>query len=87
MILELGDSNMKAYLPNKTEIATLLLGLGLGIALSLSGSLSFILLILWPIFFIAMPLLYIIGKRKINSNKESSSIELSPKNNKNNIND
>ena len=73
---------MKAYLPNKTEIATLFFGLGLGVALSISGSLSFVLLILWPIFFIAMPLLYIIGKRKNNFNKEYVSIKTSVKNSK-----
>lgn len=60
----------------------LVFGLGLGIALSLSGNLSFVLLILWPIFFIAMPLIYIIGKRKINSNNKSSSTKVSSKYNK-----
>ena len=73
---------MKEYLPNKPEIATLVFGVGLGIILSFSGSLSFVLLILWPIFFIAMPLLYIIGKRKNNLNKEYASIKTAAKNSK-----
>ncbi len=60
---------MKKYLPNKSEIATLVFGFGLGVlmAISLSGSWGLGMLFFWPIFFIAMPLVYVIGKRKNNS--------------------
>ena len=71
---------MREYLPNKAEVATLIFGIGLGIVFMISADKSWALamLFVWPIFFIAMPLLYIIGKRKDNLDKKSLKAAIKP---------
>ncbi len=70
---------MKEYLPGKTEVSMLIFGIGLGIVLVVSTGRAWTLamLFVWPIFFIAMPLVYIIGKRKDNLDKKMLKSKLS----------
>lgn len=70
---------MKEYLPGKTEVSMLIFGIGLGIVLVVSTARAWTLamLFVWPIFFIAMPLVYIIGKRKDNLDKKMLKSKLS----------
>lgn len=67
---------MKKYLPNKTELATLVFGFGLGISMTMAidGKLSWMMLFFWPILFIAMPLVYFIGKSQQKIDGDNSNI-------------
>ncbi|MCU0667664.1 MAG: hypothetical protein MUF85_03555 [Patescibacteria group bacterium] len=44
-------------------VTGLVFGLGISMTVFIEGGLSLLMLIFWPILFIAMPFLYIIGKR------------------------
>lgn len=75
---------MKQYLPNKSEIAMLVFGFGLGVVMVVTTDRIWTIGIVfaWPIFFIAMPLVYIIGKRKDNLNKNTQTSKISEKESK-----